>query len=657
MGFSKSLFAGALALLASACATLPSEGPLSFRPADEIDPDVIPTFTSAADVDAYIEAQQRERGAIAQRKEIEGWEDPNYITVTGSRIQKDIAITNTQVEGVDEGGIVKATTDYLVILRRGRVYVVRHGDGSLEKVSSIDAFPPGDDYPDDTWYDEMLLHRGMVIIIGYSYGEDGTEISRFNLSDEGALTYRDTHYLSSSDYYSSSNYASRLVGGTFFTYTPTLFNSAWREQLPFLEKRLPDGTREKVGTTLEPTSMGMSAALMIDPTPRASMMHGITACDVLSEELTCSTRTVLGTWSSEYYFSAEAAYIWTGTGHDRRWGRSSRDWGSTLYRIPFDTAEEMTAVSVQGSPVDQFSFHEDDETDTLFVVTVGDFVFEYSDDFGLMMWESELAFGDGALLEVPLDAMGSGAQQLPQQQYRTLPAMSGRVQNRFVGRHLMLGTGYWGDLDEPPRFYVTPLDERWVQRLEVPHSVSRLDRLGDDGVAIGVADVEADNPALGFTAIEFDEERLGGSIGSTYFLPAAKEGESRSQAFYWRGDADSAKTGNGLMALPVNKELEGYDFSYLGSATAMFYLRRDEGQLSPVGELGTYPDADVIKVAEELQRLDDEGDCQASCTDWYGNSRPIFIGDRIFALMGDQIVEGAIEDGTMRETRRLNFAR
>ena len=26
-------------------------------------------------------------------------------------------------------------------------------------------------------------------------------------------------------------------------------------------------------------------------------------------------------------------------------------------------------------------------------------------------------------------------------------------------------------------------------------------------------------------------------------------------------------------------------------------------------------------------------DCQASCVDWYGNARPIFIGERLFALL------------------------
>jgi hypothetical protein len=111
------------------------------------------------------------------------------------------------------------------------------------------------------------------------------------------------------------------------------------------------------------------------------------------------------------------------------------------------------------------------------------------------------------------------------------------------------------------------------------------------------------------------------------------------------------------MALPVNKEIEGYDFYYLGSSTAMFYLERKDGELSPMGELDTQVDADAIAAAEEMQALEEAGECQASCVDWYGNSRPIFIGDRIFALMGDQIVEGSLAGGRITEERRINFAR
>ena len=48
--------------------------------------------------------------------------------------------------------------------------------------------------------------------------------------------------------------------------------------------------------------------------------------------------------------------------------------------------------------------------------------------------------------------------------------------------------------------------------------------------------------------------------------------------------------------------------------------------------------------------------CVASCVDWYGNARPIFIGNRVFALMGYELVEGQLGRGSIHEVTRVNFA-
>jgi hypothetical protein len=47
--------------------------------------------------------------------------------------------------------------------------------------------------------------------------------------------------------------------------------------------------------------------------------------------------------------------------------------------------------------------------------------------------------------------------------------------------------------------------------------------------------------------------------------------------------------------------------------------------------------------------------CEVSCVDWYGNSRPIFTGGRIFALMGTELVEGRLDGGRMSEIGRLDL--
>jgi hypothetical protein len=48
--------------------------------------------------------------------------------------------------------------------------------------------------------------------------------------------------------------------------------------------------------------------------------------------------------------------------------------------------------------------------------------------------------------------------------------------------------------------------------------------------------------------------------------------------------------------------------------------------------------------------------CEVSCIDWYGNSRPIFTGGRVFALTGTELVEGRLERGRIREIGRLSIA-
>ena len=85
------------------------------------------------------------------------------------------SVTNVQHAGVDEGGIVKLHGEHLVVLRRGRLFTVRIGDGVLEPVSSADAFGPDID-PRGAWYDEMLISGNTIVVIGYSYARGGTEI-------------------------------------------------------------------------------------------------------------------------------------------------------------------------------------------------------------------------------------------------------------------------------------------------------------------------------------------------------------------------------------------------------------------------------------------------------------------------------------------------
>src|SRR5262245_8888845 len=148
---------------------------------------------------------------------------------TRAKSENEESITNVQHAGVDEGGIVKLHSDHLVVLRRERLFTVAVGDGALKPVSAVDAFGPDID-PRYTWYDEMLISRDKVVVIGYSYERGGTEIGLFDIDRAGNLEYRSTYHLRSNDYYSSRNYSSRLIGDKLVFYTP-LYLSPWSKDL------------------------------------------------------------------------------------------------------------------------------------------------------------------------------------------------------------------------------------------------------------------------------------------------------------------------------------------------------------------------------------------------------------------------------------------
>ena len=535
-------------------------------------------------------------------------------------------ITNTQEAGVDEGAIVKDAGDYLVILRRGRIFTVRHGGNALSPAGSIDAFPPGAPNARNTWYDEMLVRGDQVIVVGYSYGNFGTEINRFRLGRDGSLTYRDTHYLRSGDYYSSSNYASRMIGDELIFYAPVGLNwQDWRSTMPALRRGGQDG---EVVSLVDADDIyvteGMRRGKMVP-----QIAHTVTRCDLSAAELDCDSTAVLGSWSRSFYVSPGSVYVWTN--QDRsHWGRqAASDEPGQLYRLPLD-GSRPGAVPVSGAPIDQFSFTEDREDGVLRVVLRGE-------GMGDQMWGSEFSGGDVGLLTVPLDAFADGSEALPQQALRELPSVVGyRFQNRFVGDYLLYTAANYGNEDDGRFFYAVPVDGREAQRVELEHGVTRFDIMGSDAVAIG----PGRENALGFSAVSLGRQAR---IEDVYMLPAASEGEVRSQAFFYRADPGSPDGVSGMLGLPVSRQLERRGGEFLGNGSAIFFLRRDNRSFSPAGDLGS----------RTKPGLDDN--CIASCVDWYGNARPIFLRDRVFALLGYELVEGRMEDGRIREVRRTNF--
>ncbi len=533
----------------------------------------------------------------------------------------ETSITNTQTAGVDEGGIVKVHGDHLVILRRGRLFTVKVGDGDLNPVSNINAYPPKIS-PSGDWYDEMLISGDTVIVVGYSYSRGGTEINLFDISPQGSLAYRSTYHLRSNDYYSSRNYASRLIGTKLIFYTPQYlgYSDDPMRSFPAI-RRWHSGAQDSEFRSVVPATRVYHPAIPDDELA-TDALHTVTVCDLASREMRCQGTAVLGGAGRVFYMSQNSVYVWT-TEQNHRDRTDSR---SMLYRMPLD-GSAPSAIQVAGAPVDQFSFFENDNEQLNVVVR--------SDGRGDQMWNGEYSIGDVALFRVSTDSFSDGSSKASIENYRSLPKPEGYTfQNRFVGDYVLYGTGNgWSDQRNRS---VTPLYAvNWhtatVTFLNVEHSVDRIEPLGNAAVVVGINGND----------LYFSPVRLGRrpELRTPYVRPNASQGELRSHGFFYKPDDDN----NGMLGLPIARQGRAGYRHLIENSAAIIFLRNKGLNFDEMGEL-------------EARTASTNDGCRASCIDWYGNARPIFLRGRIFALLGYEIVEGRLSDGRLLEKQRVNYS-
>ena len=528
------------------------------------------------------------------------------------------SVTNVQHEGVDEGGIVKVHGNHLVVLRRGRLFTVAIGDTSLKPISAVDAFGPEID-PNHTWYDEMLVSDNTIVVIGYSYERGGTEVGLFGIDNDGLLSYRSTYHLRSNDYYSSRNYASRLIGNKLIFYTPQyLYLDAPFDCFPAVRK-WHKGADAKEFQRIVPANRIYRPETDFS-VEYGTALHTVTVCDLANGGFECQATSVIGPPGHVFYVSPESVYVWASS-----YSRTGKH-APILFRMPLD-ASGPSALRVSGSPVDQFSFLQSDDQHLNVLVR--------SEAKGDGMWAAEVADGDVALMRIPITSFSDGREAVPASSYRQLNNLDGHVfHNRFVGDYLIYGTGSgWGDPEKKGQWPLVMVNWRGgnSHQLKLPHGVDRIEPLSSDAVIVGT-----DGKDLHFSSVKLSSWP---EVISRYTRKEASQGELRSHGFFYKPENDNS----GTLGLPITVPgRAGYKHLFENSA-AILFLRNDSLHFREIGELGSEPD----------KAVDDK--CRASCVDWYGNARPLFLRGRVFALLGYEIVEGALDTGRMQEIRRVNF--
>ena len=562
-------------------------------------------------------------------------------------------ITNNQMRNVEEGDIVKQIGHHLLVLQDGRIFVIdiRGGDG--RRLALADRMNVYRDARHHMWYDEMLVFGDRILITGYSYRENATELSVFRLDQNGRLGREGVFYVSSNDYYDSSNYATRLIGDNLVIYTPFSVSSMAGASFkwPVVRRWMADEARDEALRRGRPL---FDAGGIFRPVRDLDnpTVHSVSVCPLgpvdAERDLECRTTAFVGPTRAEWYVTESDAFLWTSSQDWYRSGNNEacardRVFASTdfvpalLYRVPVDGAAPGL-VAARGVPPDQFSLHASGGRFHALLDRRADVCRDNGD-------EARLAYFD-----IPLSGFGNRVEEMSDASYTPLPGVKSRfIANRFTDSYLVYGSlgRYRRGMAErsmPPAYAVPVGNPQGVRALDVRHTVVRAEQAGNDIVLTGYRDMDG----LFVTLIDLDRRPR---IASSIPLWQRFESEGRSHAFNSRIEAD----GNGVMGLPtISGETGSSRAAWRSSASDLSYLTVDRrGRLTHVGEL------------ERRFDYSDEGDdedgipgyqCEVSCVDWYGNSRPIFTDGRIFALAGTELIEGRIAWDEILEVQRLNIA-
>jgi hypothetical protein len=472
----------------------------------------------------------------------------------------------------------------------------------------------------------MLIRGDTIVVIGFSYQRGGTEVGLFDIDRAGNLAHRATYHLRSNDYYSSRNYASRLVGDKLIFYTPLYLNLNGD---PF--QSLPAMRRWRSGATAQEFRRIAPATRIYRTDDEVESwgltLHTVTTCDLAKREMECESTGVLGPAGRVFYVSQGSVYVWT-TRFRRDAGQGGQ--ASSVFRIPLEGAAP-SALKTTGSPIDQLSFLESEDGHLNVLLRAR--------GRGEAMWAAESGSNSMALMRVPLASFGDGRDAAPLSAYRRLPSPAGyALQNKFIGPFVLYGSGAsWG----APNATGSALHAvRWgepastAQTISIPHGVDRIEAMGRNAVVVGTAGRD-----LHFSSVRLDGDA---SIPHRYTRPDAAQGETRTHGFFYKAETEDM----GIVGLPVvGGGRPGAKQLRQGSA-AVTFLRNDALSLTELGDLAASPGA---------SGAGDDG-CKASCVDWYGNARPLFLRGRVFALLGYEIVEGKVGSGRIAEVRRTSFA-
>ncbi|MDQ1923137.1 hypothetical protein [Massilia pseudoviolaceinigra] len=498
--------------------------------------------------------------------------------------------------------VVREHGRHLVLLRRGRLLTVDIGKDQLKLVAALDARAPGDEAQE-----AMAVADGTVALIGRRPG--GTGIALFDIDAAGRLRYRASYQLRAGLHGAAMQESVRQIGSKLVLYSALALDPLASDQLaalPALRGALAGADPAAAPfTRIAPATRIHVGEAPIDP-DLGLVLHSVTVCDLALRALRCDASAVLGPPARTFHMAPEAVYVWSAPHKD--------DAGASLYRIPLNGGAPG-AIRVAGAPHAPSAFHESADGHVNVLVGPG--------GAGQPSWRGRAGADDLALLRLPLTALSDGSESAAPSSYRQLPAFaSQQLRSRYVGPWLLYGSA--GDGGAP--LYALRWDGTGApQRLDLAHPAEHIAPMGDDAVVTGQAQGE-----LSLSSVRLRQQA---ALANTHVHALAEESAGVRHGFHYT----SQRPGQGMVGLPLVQTREAQAAGEPETVVSVLYLRNTALKLR---ELGT------------LKAQGGEGGDAAALPP----PLPLFVQGRVFALMGDELVEGKLKNGRLREVRRIDLA-
>ena len=532
-------------------------------------------------------------------------------------------ITNNQESGVDEGGIVKNIGNYLVTLRRGRLYAVNvERPGQPTQTDAMNVAPHAA-LPDSVWYDELLVKGDLLVVVGYRYlpydatihNRTGTtELNLFQLTD-GKFRRVASRFQESWDYFSGHNYSSRMVDGKLFLYSPTpayqYKASASTPHIPHLFKLTLEGRIEENGDLFAATDVFAPVEV-----PYYPIYHTVTRCGIDAKDgFSCKASALLSCGSRENYVTSKTAYIWS---------------CNHVYAMDLGSGRTLTHKT-SGAPLSQFSFKESEGK--LSLVT-GRKYFSFCGVGQHNQREDNSPLLSFLSLSLS-DFNDTGDQELSGERVRVLLDKDAAKQhwwptlNRFVAGKVLIASQRWSNETTTSQLLVADLNPAIPSKaFEFSSSISRIEVMGLNRALIATQGQRYGN-WQGSQRMALQPVFLSGEpqLGEALSLDSPAQGEWRSHGFFYKGNEDNSGT---LGLAVMNPEVSSGRWWENGSSVAFAHVGTG-GKLTSLGASSPTPGGNSPCAS-------------GSCIDWYGNTRPIFLKDRVFSLMGSEIQENKLAE-------------